>query len=102
MLRMEAAGGNETTDSLIDQCEKGRQESLCNLWKTCSKISKGWMCPYCDECVWGMSSVEIKDPSSFDKPRLVLPAEPSQFQVSTLDTLEPVLSVRKQQRRLSL
>ena len=68
MLRIAATGGNEKTDSLIDQCEKASKGVCVNCGKPATRISKGWICPYCDDCIGDMPSVEIRDPSSSDRP----------------------------------
>ena len=68
MLRMAATGGNEKTDSLIDRCEKASKGVCVNCGKPATRISKGWICPYCDDCIGDMPSVEIRDPSSSDRP----------------------------------
>lgn len=59
MLRMLADGGNKKTDELMEQCEKASQHICVNCGKPATRISMGWICPYCDDCIGNRQSEEI-------------------------------------------
>lgn len=59
MLRMLATGGNDKTDALMDRCEKDSERVCVECGKPATRISMGWICPYCDDCIGNRQSVEI-------------------------------------------
>ena len=59
-LRLAATGGNRVTDAIIDRCEKDSQRICVQCGKPATRISKGWICPYCDDCIGDTASVAIE------------------------------------------
>ena len=59
-LRLAATGGNSETDAVIDRCERDSQRICVKCGKTATRISKGWICPYCDDCIGDAASVVIE------------------------------------------
>ena len=59
MLRMLATGGNDNTDALMDRCEKDSERVCVQCGKPATRISMGWICPYCDDCIGNRESVAI-------------------------------------------
>jgi hypothetical protein len=59
-LRLAATGGNSETDAIIDRCEKDSQGICVECGKPATRISKGWICPYCDDCIGDRVSVAIE------------------------------------------
>ena len=59
-LRLAATGGNSETDAIIDRCERDSQRICVECGKPATRISKGWICPYCDDCIGDRVSVAIE------------------------------------------
>ena len=59
-LRLATTGGNSETDAIIDQCERYSQRICVECGKPATRISKGWICPYCDDCIGDRVSVAIE------------------------------------------
>jgi hypothetical protein len=59
-LRLAATGGNSETDAIIDRCERDSQRICVKCGKPATRISKGWICPYCDDCIGDAASVVIE------------------------------------------
>ena len=57
---MAATGGNSETDAVIDRCERDSQRICVKCGKPATRISKGWICPYCDDCIGDAASVVIE------------------------------------------
>ena len=53
-------GGNSETDAIIDRCERDSQRICVKCGKPATRISKGWICPYCDDCIGDAASVVIE------------------------------------------
>ena len=49
-LRFYASGGNEKTHEIIAKYEELSYKICVECGKPAKWISKGWICPYCDEC----------------------------------------------------
>lgn len=49
-LRWYDYNGNQRIDEIIIKYEKLSSRTCCHCGKPATKISKGWICPWCDEC----------------------------------------------------
>lgn len=49
-LRVYDFGGNEETEKIIDKYEKKSFGVCCRCGKPATKISRGYICPWCDSC----------------------------------------------------
>lgn len=49
-LRWYDVGGCDEIDAIIHKYDKLSSRTCCGCGKPATKISKGWICPWCDEC----------------------------------------------------
>lgn len=42
--------GNDETDKIVKKYENISEHTCCGCGKPATKISLGWICPWCDEC----------------------------------------------------
>lgn len=60
-LRMYAAGSSEETENIIEKyTQKSRKTCIC-CGAAATRMSKGWINPYCDKCIGDRPSYPIED-----------------------------------------
>mgnify|MGYP002858279750 CR=1 FL=1 len=54
-LRIYTSGGSKMADDIVREYEKRSGRVCVECGKPATRISKGWICPYCDDCIGGRS-----------------------------------------------
>lgn len=50
-MRLYAVGGNDEIDQIIDKYEDISARTCCNCGKPAKYITKGWITPFCEDCL---------------------------------------------------
>lgn len=60
-LRMYTAGSSQETEVIIDKYAEKSRKTCIRCGAAATRMSKGWICPYCDKCIGDSPSYPIED-----------------------------------------